>query len=235
MIEKFDYDHNWALRTDSESSKLLENIPMYYLLDVLNGEWAGSGDTRLWNVVWQTEDSNSVSRSPHYLVSPTKESWELVLDNWHGKELGKLQFKRMSISADSKLLMKYLYSGIMIVADDAVLTFHIEHLWSVKVLTDLIQASESKEGWPISAIGNLTILTSSVNSKKLEKMLGDFKKIANVEEVTPAQWSRIQEWLIYPQVEEILQRSDLTKAEFIDFCEDRFKRIKAQLLRNLGY
>ena len=131
--------------------------------------------------------------------------------------------------------MKYLYSGIVTVADDASLTFHIEHLWSVKVLTDLIQASESKEGWPISAIGNLTILTNSVNSKKLEKMVGDFKKIANVEEVTPAQWSRIQEWLIYPQVEEILQRADLTKAEFIVFCEDRFKRIKAQLLTNLGY
>ncbi len=235
MIEKFDYDHNWALRTDSKSADLLNNIPMYYLLDVLNGEWAGSGDTRLWNVVWQAEDDGAITRSPHYLVHPTKETWDLVLDNWHGKELGKLQFKRTSISADSKLLMKYLYSEIVTVADDASLTFHIEHLWSVKVLTDLIQASVTKEGWPISAIGNLSILTNSVNTKKLEKMLGDFKAITPESEVSTSQWTRIQEWLIHPQVEEVLQRNDLTKAEFIEFCEERFKRIKSRLLANLGY
>jgi hypothetical protein len=235
MIEKFDYEHNWALRTDSKSADLLNNIPMYYLLDVLNGEWAGSGDTRLWNVVWQAEDNGSITRSPHYLVHPTKETWDLVLDNWHGKELGKLQFKRTSISADSKLLMKYLYSEIVTVADDASLTFHIEHLWSVKVLTDLIQASVTKEGWPISAIGNLSILTNSVNTKKLEKMLGDFKAITPEAEVSTAQWTRIQEWLIHPQVEDVLQRNDLTKAEFVEFCEERFKRIKSRLLANLGY
>ena len=235
MTEKFDYDHNWALRNDSKSAELLNNIPMYYLLDVLNGEWAGSGDTRLWNVVWQADDAGSITRSPHYLAHPTKETWDLVLDNWHGKELGKLQTKRVSISADSKLLMKYLYSEIVTVADDASLTFHIEHLWSVKVLTDLIQGSESKEGWPISAIGNLSILTNSVNTKKLEKMLGDFKVITPEAEVSIAQWKRIQEWLIYPQVEDVLQRDDLTKAEFIIFCEERFKRIKSRLLANLGY
>ena len=235
MIEKFDYDHNWALRTDSKSADLLNSIPMYYLLDVLNGEWAGSGDTRLWNVIWQAEDDGAITRSPHYLVHPTKETWDLVLDNWHGKELGKLQFKRTSISADSKLLMKYLYSEIVTVADDASLTFHIEHLWSVKVLTDLIQASITKEGWPISAIGNLSILTNSVNTKKLEKMLGDFKAITPESEVSTAQWTRIQEWLIHPQVEDVLQRNDLTKAEFVEFCEERFKRIKSRLLANLGY
>ena len=131
--------------------------------------------------------------------------------------------------------MKYLYSEIVTVADDASLTFHFEHLWSVKVLTDLIQASDSKEGWPISAIGNLSILTNSVNTKKLEKMLGDFKVITPEAEVSTAQWNRIQEWLIYPQVEDVLQRDDLTKAEFIVFCEERFKRIKSRLLANLGY
>ena len=235
MIEKFDNEHNWALRTESESAKLLDNIPMFYLLDVLNGEWAGSGDTRLWNVVWQAEDDGSVSRSPHYLATPSKETWELVMDNWHAKELGKLQFKRTSISADSKLLMKYLYSEIVTVADDASLTFHIEHLWSVKVLTDLIQASPSKEGWPISAIGNLSILTNSVNTKKSEKMLGDFKLATTEEEVSSAQWIRIQEWLIYPEVEKVVQRNDLTKEQFIAFCEERFKQIKTRLLTNLGY
>ena len=235
MTEKFDIEHNWALRTESESSKLLNNIPMYYLLDVLNGEWAGSGDTRLWNVVWQAEDDGTNSRSPHYLLRPTKETWETALDNWHGKELGKLQLKRTSISSDSKLLMKYLYSDIVTVADDASLTFHIEHLWSVKVLTDLIQSSVSKEGWPISAIGNLSILTNSVNTKKLEKMLGDFKAITPEEEVSAVQWGRIQDWLIYPKVEEVLQRSDFTKQEFISFCQERFKHIKALLLTNLGY
>ena len=235
MIEKFDIEHNWSLRTNSESAKLLSNIPLYYLLDVLNGEWAGSGDTRLWNVVWQLDDDSKVTRSPYYLTVPTKQAWEDALNNWHNKELNKLQFKRTSISPDSKMVMKYLYSEIVKVADDAVLTFHIEHLWSVKSLNDLIQASASKEGWPISAIGNLSILTNSVNSKKLDKMLGDYKLIASEEDVSDAQWIRIQEWLIHPQVEELRHRSDLTKQEFIEFCTARFEVIKQKLLSQLGY
>lgn len=235
MVEKFDIEHNWSLRADSESAKLLNNIPLYYLMDVLNGEWAGSGDTRLWNVVWQLDDDGKVTRSPYYLTLPTKQTWEDALNNWNNKELNKLQFKRTSISPDSKMVMKYLYSEIVTVADDASLTFHIEHLWSVKSLTDLIQASASKEGWPISAIGNLSILTNSVNSKKLDKMLGDYKLIASEEDVTDAQWGRIQEWLIHPQVEELRHRSDLTKQEFIEFCTARFEVIKQKLLSQLGY
>jgi hypothetical protein len=235
MIEKFDIEHNWSLRADSESAKLLSNVPLYYLLDVLNGEWAGSGDTRLWNVVWQLDDDGKATRSPYYLTVPTKQTWEDALNNWHNKELNKLQFKRTSISPDSKMVMKYLYSEIVKVADDASLTFHIEHLWSVKSLTDLIQASATKEGWPISAIGNLSILTNSVNSKKLDKMLGDYKLIASEEDVSDAQWSRIQEWLIHPQVEELRHRADLTKQEFIEFCSARFEVIKQKLLSQLGY
>lgn len=235
MIEKFDIEHNWSLKTVSESAKLLDNISLYYLLDVLNGEWAGSGDTRLWNLVWQLDDDGNVTSSPYYLTVPSRQTWEDALNNWHNKELNKLQFKRMNISSDSKMLMKYLYSEIVTVADDISLIFHIEHLWSVKTLTDLIQASVSKEGWPISAIGNLSILTNSVNSKKLDKMLGDYKLIASEEDVSVAQWNRIQEWLIHPQVEELRHRTELTKQEFIEFCSARFEVIKERLLVQLGY
>jgi hypothetical protein len=98
-----------------------------------------------------------------------------------------------------------------------------------------IKTSASKEGWPISAIGNLSILTNSVNSKKLDKMLGDYKLIASEEDVSDAQWIRIQEWLIHPQVEELRHRSDLTKQEFIEFCTARFEVIKQKLLSQLGY
>lgn len=235
MIEKFDIEHNWSLRSISESAKLLNNIPLYYLLDVLNGEWAGSGDTRLWNLVWQLDDDGKVTRSPYYLTVPTRQTWEDALNNWHNKELNKLQSKRTSISPDSKMVMKYLYSEIVTVADDASLIFHIEHLWSVKSLTNLIQASDSKEGWPISAIGNLSILTNSVNTKKIDKMLGDYKLIANTQDVSIGQWSRIQEWLIHPQVEDLKYRGDFTKNEFIEFCSMRFSVIKERLLSQLGY
>jgi hypothetical protein len=235
MVEKYDHEHNWALRAKSESAKILENIPLYYLLDVLNGEWAGSGDTRLWNLVWQVEDDDSLTRSLHYLVTPTYQTWEDALNNWHNKELSKLQFKRTNISSDSKMFLKYLYSDIVTVADDESLTFHIEHLWSVKALTDLIQASPSKEGWPISGIGNLSILTNSVNTKKGEKMLGDYKAETGFKEVTEFQWQRIQEWLINPEVEELKYRPNFTKHDFLDFCTSRFEVIKKQLLVQLGY
>ncbi len=235
MIEKFDYDHNWTLRNNSQSAQLLENIPLYYLLDVLNGEWAGSGDTRLWNVVWQVEDNETFSRSSHYLTRPSKQSFEDALNNWNNKELSKLQFKRTNISSDARLVMKYLYSEIVTVADDASLTFHIEHLWPVKTLTDLIKASATKEGWPISAIGNLSILTNSFNSAKGDVMLGNYRETTSESDVSTQDWNRIQEWLIEPKVEEILFRSDFSKEEFIAFCSKRFEKLKIRLLRQLGY
>ena len=235
LIEKYDIEHNWSLRPDGKTTELKKNIPLFYLLDVLNGEWAGSGDTRLWNTCWIAEEDGTFTRANQYLNTPSKQSWEDALNNWHNKELGKLQFKRTNISADSKLVMKYIYAEIVTVADDVALTFHIEHLWSVKALIDLIQASPSKEGWPISAISNLSILTNKVNSTKLDVMLGDFKASPKGSEVTAAEWSRIQEWLISPNVEDIKHRADFTKEEFVEFCNGRFVSLKSKLLTQLGY
>ena len=235
LIEKYDFEHNWSLRADPKTATLLKNIPLFYLLDVLNGEWSGSGDTRLWNTCWITEDDDSYTRSPQYLNTPSKQSWEDALNNWHNKELSKLQFKRTNISSDSKLVMKYIYAEIVTVADDIALTFHIEHLWSVKVLVELIQASPTKEGWPISAISNLSILTNKVNTKKLDVMLGDFRKSPKGAEVSEAEWKRIQEWLITPKLEEIEYRADFTKEEFVEFCNQRFMKLKERLLAQLGY
>jgi uncharacterized protein with ParB-like and HNH nuclease domain len=234
LIEKYDPEHNWTLRANSNSAALLENIPYYYLLDVLNGEWAGSGDTRLWNTCWIQDTDDSYKLAGQYLVKPTKQAWLDALNNWHNKELAKLQTKRVNITNDARLLMKYLYSDIVTVADDADLTFHIEHLWSVKGLTDLIEASATKEGWPISAMGNLALLTNSINSEKSDKMLGDFKS-TNPATVTAAQWKRVQEWVISPNIDELKYRDDFTKQEFIDFCSGRFAIIRDQLLKNLGY
>lgn len=234
LIEKYDPDHNWTLRVNSNSSALLDNIPYYYLLDVLNGEWAGSGDTRLWNTCWVQDEIDSYSLAGQYLVKPTKQAWMDALNNWHNKELTKIQTKRVNITNDARLLMKYLYSDIVTVADDADLTFHIEHLWSVKGLTDLIEASDTKEGWPISAMGNLALLTNSINSAKLEKMLGDFKA-TNPASVTELQWARVQEWVIEPDIGSLKYRSDFTKVEFIQFCTTRFEAIRDRLLANLGY
>ena len=234
LIEKYDPEHNWTLRLNSNSAALLENIPYFYLLDVLNGEWAGSGDTRLWNTCWVQEEDGSFNLSGKYLAKPSKQSWLDALNNWHNKELSKLQTKRVNITNDARLLMKYLYSDIVTVADDADLTFHIEHLWSVKACTDLISASSTKEGWPISAMGNLSILTNSLNSEKQEKMLGDFKDL-NPPTVTADEWSRVQKWVISPKIETIKYRDDFTKQEFIDFCSARFKVIRDKVLSNLGY
>jgi hypothetical protein len=65
-------------------------------------------------------------------------------------------------------------------------------------------------------------------------MLGDFKS-TNPATVTAAQWKRVQEWVISPNIDELKYRDDFTKQEFIDFCSGRFAIIRDQLLKNLGY
>jgi hypothetical protein len=74
-----------------------------------------------------------------------------------------------------------------------------------------------------------------VNTKKGDKMLGDYQLVAPTSDVNLHQWSRIQDWLIHPKIEDLKSRPDFTREEFIEFCKSRFAVIRDKLLSQLGY
>ena len=235
LIEKYDLNNDWAPRASSQVETLLANIPNYYLLDQIKREWKGSGDSRLWNYCWTVDDQEKLIPAPQYLTKPDKESWVAALNVWHMEELEKQQTQRTSISDDAKLILKYVYSSQISVKDDEDIEFHIEHLYSIKFCSDRIAASASGEGWPISALSNLSLLTKEMNVKKGERLLGDYKGMTAGEQFTKEEWEKAEAWLMHPPLETIRAADTFTKEQFVAFCEDRFEHISGHLLSELGY
>jgi hypothetical protein len=232
MVERYDKENDWSEKPKNRSSELLKNIPLFYLIDILNGTWSGSGDSRLYRVCWTLSDGSLVPASD-YLNSPSIEEWDSTLESWHNRELAKLQKVRTSNTPEAKLLLKFLYQDVMTVVQNETIDFDIEHLWSVEKLVGLVAASKS-DGWPIGAFSNLALLEKDINQTKGSTMLGDYKlgKGAGADEKT---WERIQKFVIWPQVEDLQFEKTLDKEAYVQFCKSRFGVLKRTILKEVGF
>lgn len=231
MIESYN-SHDWSKKTSRNRDILLSNYRAFYLYDIIQGKWSGSGDSKLWEVCWEGSENDSVGSLPsnQYLAAPTREQWSGVLDGWHGSQLQKSQRERERVTGEAKLFLKYVYSDIVTVAQDESEAFDIEHLYSVAHLADAIRSSGSEDGWPISAVGNLAILPVDVNRKKGSQMLGDFLASTKATEITDARAKNLQKYVYSPEITEIVSSRVLTKEEYEAFCKSRFAALKEHLL-----
>jgi hypothetical protein len=233
LIERFDPSNNWSPRNVDRSGELLKNIPLFYLIDILNGTWSGSGDSRLYRVTW-TGTGDAATPAPDYLNPPSISEWDSTLESWHNRELSKLQKERTGNTPEAKLLLKFLYQDVMTVVQNETFTFDIEHLWSVDKLKSLISASGS-DGWPIGAFSNLALLQKEINQTKGSVMLGDYKTSEAGLALEPRVWDQIQKFVIWPNLDNLKFESDLTKESYIKFCKERFVELKKILLKDVGF
>jgi hypothetical protein len=233
LIERFDPSNNWSPRNVDRSGELLKNIPLFYLIDILNGTWSGSGDSRLYRVTW-TGTGDAATPAPDYLNPPSISEWDSTLESWHNRELSKLQKERTGNTPEAKLLLKFLYQDVMTVVQNETFTFDIEHLWSVDKLKSLISASGS-DGWPIGAFSNLALLQKEINQTKGSVMLGDYKTSEAGLALEPRVWDQIQKFVIWPNLDNLKFESNLTKESYIKFCKERFVELKKILLKEVGF
>ena len=232
LIERFDHEDNWSERTSHRGNELLENIPVIYLIDILNGTWSGSGDSRLFRVCWNTA-TDPQSPSNEYLNPPGIQEWDSTLESWHNRELAKLQKVRSANSPEAKLLLKFLYQDIITVYQNESIDFDIEHLWSVEKLVNLVAVTNS-DGWPIGAFSNLALLEKDINQTKGSIMLGDYKLSPSCS-LNESSWAQIQKLVIWPSVGDLIYAKDLTKESYLQFCKDRFAELKKIILQEVGF
>jgi hypothetical protein len=239
LIELFDHENNWKARPNNSSEKLLENIPLYYVFDIIRSEWSGSGDSRLFSKTWESIESSPDSTettfaiSKDYLQTITLNSWNSALLGWQEDELSGLQRDRTNVSMTAKLLLKFLYQEKLNVAENARETFHIEHLWSVDKLKKMIKEMKL-DGLPIGSFANLTLLPKKVNEAKGTEMLGDFYRKKR-ETLTEDRWAMIQKLVISPQISDLLESRDLSKKAYLDFLENRFQILRLEILKQVGF
>jgi len=235
MIETHN-TNDWSKKVSKNRDLLLDNFKAFYLYDIIQGKWSGSGDSKLWDVCWEGSESDSIGTLPssHYFTAPSREQWSGVLDAWHGSQLQKSQRERERVTGEAKLFLKYVYSDIVTVAQDEAQSFDIEHLYSVSHLSEAIKANNSDEGWPISAVGNLAILPVEINRKKGSQMLGDYLASDSTNSVSQAMAKNLQKYVYSPEIENIVSSRVLTKAEYETFCKQRFDALKSHLLDQIS-
>jgi hypothetical protein len=115
--------------------KVLDFAPAHYLLDVISSSWRGSGDSRLFETVW---DEGASSPSGYYSKRIERAQLSEALDAWNEDQMTKKLRERSSLSSASKLVLKFAYSGKISILNDKRISYEIEHIYPVSVLANRI-------------------------------------------------------------------------------------------------
>jgi hypothetical protein len=240
LVNAFDI-YTWQAKAKGEmgiAEAIKENSPGYYLMDIIEERWRGSGDSKLFQLTWADEnvsdDSRAKTPSAHYAAQINPDVFRKALMDWHEEQLSKKQRERANLAPAAQIVLKFLYSNLVSVMSDQADEYELEHLYPVSVLRDHI--SKMEEGWPISALGNLTLLPKPLNRIKGKNMLGDYIPRLQVEsEISVSEIEKIQSYLIVPEIHEITLSSLGSKADYEALCRKRMSAITNQIILNLKY
>lgn len=201
------FDDSLKERPDWKTRKeeLLNNLKFYYLYDIIDDAWRGSGDTEVNNIL------KVPSRYDYKLY---KEDWDSKLDDWFETQLKEETNDRKSIKNDQMLFLNYIYSHThscyrtMSSVED-----QIEHIVTINKLKAIKPAA-------MNCIANLGLLESKVNISKKDYtifeyyniMYNDLKNISDFQNTNDKNYKRYCK--NHLELQNIKDQNDLK--EFID-------------------
>lgn len=218
---KRDLSENDHWRVDRR--KLKQNLPMFYLYEILHDDWRGSGDSKLHDVL---RTLRYVDNAP-----PTKQRWEQVLDDWYYDSQVSLvhtkEAKRhIRDSRPEYLLLKYIYVNRLAKAK----SYHVEHIIPVTMLQS--QMLDDDE-WPINTIGNLALLGQAGelrhNVQTFDVLLRDKRRRGEIS--ADEQARQLLEYERQLQCPARLLPDPLNKNSFESFLLERFDLLKREFLK----
>jgi len=231
LVNNFD-KHTWGDKNSDEAKKIVKNAASHYLVDIVAKRWRGSGDSRLFEMTWQEEASKPAS-----YYSKVVERATLVdsLRQWHEEQLTKKQKERPNVPPAAQAVLMFLYASMVAVFDNKAVDFELEHIYPVAVIADRIADLKEEEGWPISALGNLTLLPKDLNRIKGKNTLGDYLPGLLVpDEITNSDLKKIQKYLMAPKYSQVTKTSLVSRDFYIKFCRTRMQAISESIADNLG-
>jgi hypothetical protein len=234
MLEKFN-PTNWEIRDSwlRNERQIKKVVRIKYLIDLLSNSWKGSGDANMFRHCWERIDPENAApyyiRSPAYTRMPPVEFVETQLDSWFLSQMEGRQKTRATPTKEQKIAMKYVYSSLMSVRDNADHNYHIEHINSVAHMRLKI-SEENSDGWPMNCIANLMLLKQEINQIKQEVSVREFLRREQPEAVR----QHISQFLI-SGVEEIPELDNLNSETYEEYCRNRWPEIKNCILTELGY
>lgn len=230
LLEK--YDDNFKVKKDLNKKNHLElhdNILLFYLYDVISGYWESSTDTQITNTLSPTQK--------RYHQKIDKRLWDLAYETYFEEQLNKRHKDRTLINKRDLLLLRYIYSrSISSYADNSNKSYQIDHILPVQLLKE--RAKNINEGMPISAVGNLCLLTSELNLDKNDDTIKEYisKKQATLPENKIKKIQKEFENSVFLSIEEIPTRKNIALDTYKDFLDKRHSVLKEKFyeMYNIG-
>ena len=202
-------------------------------MDILTGYWQGSGDAKLFKHCWERvepEDGEAFYvLSSVYLLTPDQEYIDTQLTGWFLNQMEGRQKTRANVVKQQKIAMKYIYSSLMNVRENAENRYHIEHINSVSHMRQKVEEEES-DGWPMNCISNLMLLERNINESKGATSVRDYIEEGQIEQIE----SHISNFLI-TELDKIPRLDLLNTETYIAYCRNRWPIIKNSILEAFGY
>ena len=234
MLEKYDPE-SWEQKAswDGNQQNLRDGIRIKYLMDILTGYWQGSGDAKLFKHCWERVEPEDNAAfyvlSSAYILRPDQEYIDTQLNGWFLLQMEGRQKTRANVVKQQKIAMKYIYSSLMNVRENAENRYHIEHINSVSHMRQKVEEEES-DGWPMNCISNLMLLERNVNETKGATSVRDYVEEGQTEQIE----NHIRNFLI-TELDEIPRFNTLNTDTYITYCRDRWPIIKNSILEAFGY
>ena len=202
----FDPNKGLAERHDMKEKKktitvLKKTIPQHFLYDAVRRRWRGSlysyatedcwSLTRTVDLKVSPTKQNTATESRVILAPVSALLMRNAMQALGEEQIGKRSTSRQNVSAVERMILRLIFSKLVSVEDQVKYKFHIDHLIPVAMILGsnptskgsksvikplMSNAERNSGGWPISALGNLSVLPSKVNLKKSAMALGDFMR-----------------------------------------------------------
>lgn len=212
---------------ENKRKTLVENLPMFYLHDILSNTWGRGGDQTLFRRVGQE----------YYLNSrPTTHDWDSVFRTWFNlqMETKKAVRGRVPLNSEQVLLLKYVHYGKFgAQCNDKI--YDIEHIIAVSTLVRDEEIywyldDETHHKGPINTIGNLGLLDESTNRAKGKQSFYDFVHSQNPssgvgDDQLEGNMTNLENLLCCPR--DFLP-SVLSEDTFLEFLLDRWGHLKSE-------
>lgn len=204
---------------------LARAIPQHYLYELMTNNWGNAGDSKLFNNVWAGKEPSDVYRCTY-----DKEEWTNAIRMWFADGLHKNQTKRAAIDDVSKVFLMYVY-GTIANSSEAKQRFDIDHIYPIKMLAGMLEKTGDSEGLPMSAVGNLEFLESTINKEKSAHTLGDYYR--SLPEGSPKR-EIISRYSICDDPASVDMPENWNRNDFVAFVKERERRLEAALLKRFN-
>ena len=209
-------------RWQEDRETLSQNLPMYYLFEILRGDWRGSGDARL---------SDTVQIRSYMNQPPSAAHWSSALDLWFANHVSRRLHSRRHIKDDYSefLLLRYIFAQRLPPSEEP--TFVVEHIVPIENLLSPPSVYAEISG-PINTVGNLAILPEPTPWSTYFEVADTYNQHIDSGDASAVEFrAEMKRCLGDMLCEESMLPAELTEEGFEGFLRRRFRLLKDEFVR----